>query len=726
MTGASLFNSIGGGSLNLIGGASLNNHIGSGTTNTILGASLNSAIGSGLTNSIIGASLYGFIGSGQLNNIAGATLHSFIGSGNGNQIVGIASASSIASGRLNAITAGTGSSIGAGQFNIITGSNNGNISAGMSNSITTADNSTIGGGLTNIIGPGSAQAVIGGGTTNSIVTGSNNTISGGTIINITSGNGNTVSGGSTNTVTTGNNNAISGGSSNTVLAGNGNSIVGGSTNTVTIGNNNAILGGSGNSVAGGHAFALGQGNNALLAGGFALGNGATAGLDEFSSKFNGGNKMESVGLLNGSYTLTLKNPLPLGNGISIEVATLPTTLNRFVDFRGVGGISYGKITGQTLLERQADPEYIEQVRQYTADIAFAATSASLAALQVTCGVAHVGLNPPGAAAEAAVGAAESVAAASEAIEAGVRQSTYITLQTVEHTPTGVAYQSGAADYAEWLPKSDLDEKFFSGDIVGVKGGSISKNTDGTTQLMVISSAPIVLGNMKSQEEEHKYEKVAFMGQVPVRIKGTVSLGDYILPSGDHNGFGIAVAPEHMLASDFKRVVGVAWSEAKNSGINTINVAVGLNANALSTVVDKQQEIIVKQQAQLQVLQSSLNKTNSALTALVPGFAEKMSEDNSTMSDAIPSVSLPAPAKKEPMTKERATMLYEQYSMNRANAEALLQKTQSFSASKGLDVNTIPIYRSFNENPIIREVIIEEFIKTYNAKVKSIIESSSSL
>jgi hypothetical protein len=244
--------------------------------------------------------------------------------------------------------------------------------------------------------------------------------------------------------------------------------------------------------------------------------------------------------------------------------------------------------------------------------------------------------------------------------------------------------------------------------------------------MVISSAPIVLGNMKSQEEEHKYEKVAFMGQVPVRIKGTVSLGDYILPSGDHNGFGIAVAPEQMLASDFKRVVGVAWSEAKNSGINTINVAVGLNANALSTVVDKQQEIIAKQQAQLQALQSSLNKTNSALASLIPGFAEKMADNQQSMSNVYPSVTIPVPVKKEPMTKERASKLYEQYSINRAKAEALLKQTQSHSAAKGVDINSIPYYKNYNENPIIREIIIEEFIKTYNYKVKSIIESSSSL
>jgi hypothetical protein len=65
-------------------------------------------------------------------------------------------------------------------------------------------------------------------------------------------------------------------------------------------------------------------------------------------------------------------------------------------------------------------------------------------------------------------------------------------------------------------------------------------------------------------------------------------------------------------------------------------------------------------------------------------------------------------------------------MDRAKAESIFQQTQSVSVSKCLDINKIPYYKNYNENPIIREVIIEEFMKVYNAKVKSIIESSTSL
>ena len=59
---------------------------------------------------------------------------------------------------------------------------------------------------------------------------------------------------------------------------------------------------------------------------------------------------------------------------------------------------------------------------------------------------------------------------------------------------GVTYVSKGADYAEWLPKANVSDEFKPGDIVGVKGGFISRNTTEAEKIMVISSKPIVLGN----------------------------------------------------------------------------------------------------------------------------------------------------------------------------------------------------------------------------------------
>ena len=49
----------------------------------------------------------------------------------------------------------------------------------------------------------------------------------------------------------------------------------------------------------------------------------------------------------------------------------------------------------------------------------------------------------------------------------------------DHVPLliniGVAYESGGADYAEWLKKADPNEVLSFGDVVGVKAGIISIN-----------------------------------------------------------------------------------------------------------------------------------------------------------------------------------------------------------------------------------------------------------
>ena len=59
---------------------------------------------------------------------------------------------------------------------------------------------------------------------------------------------------------------------------------------------------------------------------------------------------------------------------------------------------------------------------------------------------------------------------------------------------------------------------------------------------MVSTNPGVLGNMPDDNELWKYEKVAFMGQVPTMVRGVVN-GDFIIPSGLHDGTGIGVSSE---------------------------------------------------------------------------------------------------------------------------------------------------------------------------------------
>ncbi|MBX2928058.1 MAG: hypothetical protein KF852_09505 [Saprospiraceae bacterium] len=178
---------------------------------------------------------------------------------------------------------------------------------------------------------------------------------------------------------------------------------------------------------------------------------------------------------------------------------------------------------------------------------------------------------------------------------------------------GVTYGSTGADYAEWLPKLDPEERFITGQIVGVHGGRISKKTEGADQVMSITMAPIILGNVPKEGQEHLYEKVGFMGQVPVLVRGAVNLGDFILSSGNNDGYGIAVSPKDIRIEHLSRIVGRAWSESdKRLPIDMINVSVGLKTNEWIQIFQQQQQAIHEAQQQYQTLESRLNSLEARM------------------------------------------------------------------------------------------------------------------
>ncbi|WP_235292750.1 hypothetical protein [Portibacter lacus] len=151
---------------------------------------------------------------------------------------------------------------------------------------------------------------------------------------------------------------------------------------------------------------------------------------------------------------------------------------------------------------------------------------------------------------------------------------------------GVTYGSGGADYAEYLLREDINEHIEDGQIVGVKGGKITKVTEGAEQLLVISMMPIVLGNMPSDTLSlDQYEKVAFLGQAPVWVVGKVRSGDYIIPSGRHDGYGLAVAPEELKLEHVSTIVGRAWSDGDQS-VNLVNMIIGLKTNEMATILSR--------------------------------------------------------------------------------------------------------------------------------------------
>ncbi len=151
---------------------------------------------------------------------------------------------------------------------------------------------------------------------------------------------------------------------------------------------------------------------------------------------------------------------------------------------------------------------------------------------------------------------------------------------------GVEYASGNGDYAEWLQREDYSEYITAGDIVGVKGGLITKDLTSAEQVMVVSHKPIILGNTPAKDKVHFGNNVAFMGQVPVKIIGPVQTGDFIVATTQIKGYGKAVHPASMTAEDFKFTVGRSWDENLNEGPKMVNTVVGVHNGDWATIITK--------------------------------------------------------------------------------------------------------------------------------------------
>lgn len=155
---------------------------------------------------------------------------------------------------------------------------------------------------------------------------------------------------------------------------------------------------------------------------------------------------------------------------------------------------------------------------------------------------------------------------------------------------GITYGSKGADYAEWLEKENPNQAIDNGQIVGVKNGKISLDTKDADQVMAISVMPVVIGNMPDTTRQADFEKVAFIGQTPVWVIGAVESGDYIIASGNNDGFGIAVSEDELSLEQVPNIVGKSW-ETSDKVVNLVNVAVGLKTSDIVSILQKSEETV---------------------------------------------------------------------------------------------------------------------------------------
>lgn len=172
---------------------------------------------------------------------------------------------------------------------------------------------------------------------------------------------------------------------------------------------------------------------------------------------------------------------------------------------------------------------------------------------------------------------------------------------------GVEYASGHGDYAEWLERTDPAEIINPGDIVGVRGGKVSKDLTGAEQILAVSHNPIMLGNAQSKEREPLGNKIAFTGQVPVKVMGPVSVGDYIIGKGDIIGYGIAISPDNLTTDDLKSAVGRSWETNMNAGPKMVNTLIGIDNGDYIKIMKESQDKIEMLELRINSLDEKLNQ-----------------------------------------------------------------------------------------------------------------------
>jgi len=429
----------------------------------------------------------------------------------------------------------------------------------------------------------------------------------------------------------------------------------------------------------------------------------------------------------GSYIANFVNSTN-ANGISIQVGVAtPSNSNNFVTFKNASGNVVGRIEGETLAELHSSPEYVTEKEAFIYEVVTGSVDLAIAAFEVAQGVVDVVAASSSSTACVGFGACITAPIPSFIIAAGTSLVLKIANAASEATSlagavtvrnqwvsnkeatVGVTYQSSAGDYAEWLMKSNPSEKYHPGYVVGLKNGKISLNTLDAEKLFVISTKPIVLGNMPAEGKEADYEKVAFMGQVPVQVLGKVNAGDYILPSGKNNGLAIAVSPAKMKTEDYTRIVGVAWSNSQNEVFGQVNTAIGLNTGDISKVV-------VEQSKEISDLKSKMNETNVLLAKLVPGFKEAAGIKDVNVK-TIPNLVRPTDVHDNHQGVVTATpgdIVYFEVSNDQLNA--MFAMAEKIFLENGGDVNAHPFWKKMKTEPGFKESTMQQVASKFKAAI----------
>ena len=171
---------------------------------------------------------------------------------------------------------------------------------------------------------------------------------------------------------------------------------------------------------------------------------------------------------------------------------------------------------------------------------------------------------------------------------------------------GVTYNSGHGDYAEWLERLDHSEYISNGDIVGIRGGKITKDLRNAEQIMAVSTRPIILGNNPPADKKEEGHNIAFMGQIPVKVIGAVSMGDYIVGNTATPGYGIAVHPNDLTPEHAALIVGRSWEAKETPGPKMVNTVVGVDNGAFLKLIRENKDEMADMNNRVEQLEAKMD------------------------------------------------------------------------------------------------------------------------
>lgn len=255
------------------------------------------------------------------------------------------------------------------------------------------------------------------------------------------------------------------------------------------------------------------------------------------------------------------------HGIWIEIKSKRDKTHNFITFEDKNK-TLGRIEGRTIQNWEDGKVYNNTIKLFSIEAASLATQIAGIIVEATGKSTF-----PCSAIQAPFDYSMVVQLGVDLVNYGIRVADW---QERGRREIGVNYDTGGADYSEWLEREKGLRSLEAGQVVGIRNGKITLNTDSTSIIRVISTNPIVVGNLPSSGNTESMERVAFMGQAPVLVGGSVEQGDYLLPSGNHDGFAVAVSPEHMKIGDYASIIGVAWESGNPQKLaQLINTGIGV-------------------------------------------------------------------------------------------------------------------------------------------------------